>query len=119
MNKVIDLKTYKKKEKEENEIEKEYQEFIQLLQYYVDIQEPKYNIINVYLNSDSYHLCKDENGKDITTEFLNEFKVDENASNDDILVSSLVRIAPRKIFINNSNNINPQVLKTLSDVFFG
>lgn len=119
MGKVIGLTDYKR-QKEEEIIEKEYQEFIRLLKYFVDIQEPKYNIVNVYLNKNDFHTYKDVNNNDITetvyADLINDLAY-ENINYDDLLVSSLISICPNKIKLYNIQNINQKIIETLSNVF--
>ena len=47
-------------------MEREYREFIRLLKYFVDIQDPKFEIIHVVLKPDNKYILLDENKKEIT-----------------------------------------------------
>ena len=80
-------------------IEKEYMDFIKLLKYFVEIQEPKKEIVHVIMKNKGFDLL-DENLKHIKHDFLKDFK-DEILNNeigkDDLLISVLISIAPKKL----------------------
>ena len=119
MSKVVDLAEYKqqKYQDEKTLIEDEYQEFIRLLKYFVDIQEPKFDVVNIYLHKDEIFVCKNKNNKDITNEYIKDFDIEELTNIDDLLVSSLITSAPTKINIYNKENINQETVETLTSIF--
>ncbi|RYD06894.1 hypothetical protein N752_01840 [Desulforamulus aquiferis] len=51
-------------------MEREYQEFIQLLKYFVEIQEPKVEMVNVLINRKGAYKLFDEEHQPISSEFL-------------------------------------------------
>ncbi|MDQ2086426.1 putative sporulation protein YtxC [Herbivorax sp. ANBcel31] len=103
-------------------MEREYKEFIRLLRYFVDIQEPKFNIIHVLVSYDDKYVLLNENKREITNECIQEFMNDiegEEINYDDLLVSSLITMAPRKILIHGANNFkNKELLETIKNVFW-
>lgn len=103
--------------------EREYKEFIRLLRYFVDIQEPKFNVIHVLAGYDSKYILLDENKREITNECLQEFMNDipEGEVNyDDLLVSSLITMAPKKVVVHSAKNFrNKELLETIKNVFWG
>lgn len=103
--------------------EREYKEFIRLLRYFVDIQEPKFNVIHVLVGYDSKYILLDENKREITNECIQEFMNDipEGEINfDDLLVSSLITMAPKKVVIHSSKSFrNKELLETIKNVFWG
>ncbi|WP_010681034.1 putative sporulation protein YtxC [Acetivibrio cellulolyticus] len=103
--------------------EREYKEFIHLLRYFVDIQEPKFNVIHVLIGYDSKYILLDENKREITNECVQEFMNDipEGEINyDDLLVSSLITMAPKKVVIHSAKNFrNKELLETIKNVFWG
>lgn len=103
--------------------EREYKEFIRLLRYFVDIQEPKFNVIHVLVGYDSKYVLLDENKREITNECLQEFMNDipEGEVNyDDLLVSSLITMAPKKVIVHSAKNFrNKELLETIKNVFWG
>lgn len=107
MGDVISLQEYKicKKQKDESAIvEAEYKEFVRLMRYFVSIQEPQYDVINVYFRDNQKHIVKDKDGNEILPD--EEF---ENEDNDASLFSHLVAIAPRKIYLHNYRSLNKDV----------
>ena len=102
-------------------MEREYKEFIRLLRYFVDIQEPKYDTIHVIAGFDSRYTLLDESKKEITSECIQEFisEISEDDINyDDLLVSSLITFAPRKIVIHCTGQLrNKELLETIKNVF--
>ncbi len=104
-------------------MEREYKEFIRLLRYFVDIQDPKFNIIHVVVSFDNKYILLDETKKEITNECIQEFvnEISQGEINyDDLLVSSLITLAPRKIIIHSTNQFrNKELLETIKNVFSG
>lgn len=101
-------------------IEKEYKEFIKLLKYFVDIQNPRYELVNIVPVGSGY-IMYDENGTDITADCAREFMREienERINSDDLLISSLISIAPRRICIHKLDDIeNVDLLNTIEQVF--
>jgi len=104
-------------------MEREYREFIRLLRYFVDIQEPKFNAVHIIAGYDNKYVLLDENKNEITNECLQEFVNDipEGEINyDDLLVSSLITMAPRKLVIHGAKSFrNKELLETIKNVFWG
>jgi putative sporulation protein YtxC len=104
-------------------MEREYKEFIRLLRYFVDIQEPKYDAIHVIVGFDNKYILLDEKKREITNECIKEFisEIPEGDINyDDLLVSTLITFAPRKIVIHCTGQLkNKELLETIKNVFFG
>ncbi|NMB26753.1 MAG: hypothetical protein GX987_01715 [Tissierellia bacterium] len=105
---------------EEFTAEKEYKEFIKILQYFVDVQEPKYDFINLVFNDKEYKLL-DERDNLIDNDFFSDIVAeidDEGISKEDLLISSLIVIAPKKIIIHlEENDINRDVIRVITNVF--
>lgn len=104
-------------------MEREYREFIRLLRYFVEIQEPKFNTVHVIVNYDNKYMLMDETKKEITNECIQEFvnEISEGEINyDDLLVSSLITLAPKKIMIHCTGQFkNKELLETIKNVFSG
>ncbi|HOQ00067.1 MAG TPA: putative sporulation protein YtxC [Acetivibrio clariflavus] len=120
---IKDLEEIVDKAVDEFLTEREYKEFIRLLRYFVDIQEPKFNVIHVLVDYDNKYILLDEKKKEITNECIQEFMSDipEGEINyDDLLVSSLITMAPKKVIIHSANNFrNKELLETIKNVFWG
>ena len=104
-------------------IEKEYGEFIRLLRYFVEIQEPKVDEIHVVVGEDNRYVLLDSSLRIINNDLLEDLAreiSDKEISHDDLLISSLITIAPRKITIHESERIkNKELLITINTVFSG
>ncbi len=104
-------------------MDREYREFIKLLRYFVDIQEPKFNVVHVTPHHEGKYVLMDENRTEITNECIQEF-VNEIAGGevnfDDLLVSSLITLSPRRIIIHGTDTFrNKELLETIKNVFAG
>ena len=102
-------------------LEQEYNEFIKILQYFVEIQEPKIRLVNVVIKKNNKYLLYDENKNLINNEFLEEI-VDEMAESDmnynDLLISSLITIAPREIILHVDETWdNRDIIQIINNVF--
>jgi putative sporulation protein YtxC len=104
-------------------IEREYKEFIRLLRYFVEIQESKFNFIHVIMQYDDKYTLLDDKKQEITNECLQEFineLPDTEINRDDLLVSSLITLAPKSIIIHNWERFkNQKLLDTIKNVFSG
>lgn len=102
-------------------VDKEYDEFIKLLKYFVEIQESKIDLINIIIDKDGGYIIKDKAGRDIMKEFLDELKEVKNYDSigtEDLIISGLITNAPKKIIIHCVDNcINKDFLKTIQNVF--
>ena len=101
-------------------LEKEYKEFIKILQYFVDVQESKYNLINIIFENNDY-LLLDEEGNILDKDFFSEI-VEEiepgGISKDDLLIFTLIVLAPKKIFIHMDEiNEKEELITIISSVF--
>lgn len=106
---------------EEYMIEKEYNEFIKLLKYFVDIQDCKLEEINLIIQRNGMYEVKDNLGVDVFKEFLNEIAdmSEEGIVNvEDVIISGLITNAPKRIKIYNEEEcINKEFLNTIKSVF--
>ncbi|QEK12506.1 putative sporulation protein YtxC [Crassaminicella thermophila] len=102
-------------------MEKEYNEFIRLLRYFVDIQEAKIDMVNVLIRKDGKYDLYDYQNKSINNEYLEDLALemaDKDISYDDLLISSLITLAPRKIVIHFSSKIKKkEIIETIKNVF--
>ncbi len=92
---------------EEYMVEKEYKEFVKLLKYFVEIQESKIDIVNIYVMEDEKYLLVDGEGNDIFEEFIKELannEIDTEAKIEDIIISGLITNAPREVIIHMKQN---------------
>lgn len=102
-------------------VEKEYNEFVKLLKYFVEVQESKIEELNIIIDSSgSYHL-ENKEGKDIMDEFVNELldcKMGSTINVEDIIISGLITNSPEKIIIHGAeNSSNKELIETIKNVF--
>lgn len=83
-------------------VEKEYNEFIELLKYFVELQEPRIDLVNVLGKENGSFQILDKKGKLINNEYLDGYFAElfeEEVEYEDLLVSALINIAPLKIVL--------------------
>lgn len=101
---------------------KEYEEFIELLTYFVESQSPRPEVLHVTLEKGGKYKIADIEKKDITAKCMAEFAGDSalmtESDYDDILISILITAAPKKIVIHRAENIrNRELFLTIKRVF--
>lgn len=103
-------------------MQKEYNEFIGLLRYFVELQDSKINVLNIVIDEKGKFKLYDINNKPVDGEFINDVSIevgDGDISDEDILISTLITIAPHEINIHSVNNLkNKEILETIKKVFY-
>lgn len=115
-----DLKYIVEKITEEYIIEKEYSEFIKLLKYFVDVQDSRYDVVNIVIQRDGSYLIHDNKLNNITSEFFEDFgtEVKIDATIHDMLISALITYAPKNIIIHGiENSISQETIETIKNIF--
>lgn len=107
---------------EEYMLEKEYDDFIDLLRYFVNTQEPRLKKVHVVLSSSGSFNMFDKNYKHIDNEFLEGFildLMDNDLTYEDLLVSALITIAPLEIVLHLPVPVNDldTAISTIQSVF--
>lgn len=103
-------------------MEKEYLEFINLLRYFVESQEPKLKLVHVMILPKSAFKLMDEKGATVTRDFLAEsfLEVETEVNSDDLLVSALITLAPERIILHCPTELDRlEALDTIRSVFEG
>lgn len=104
-------------------LEREYREFIQLLKYFVEIQEPRQELVHVLLLPGGGFELLDEHEQAIKSDYLESFVLDvmQNEINyEDMLVSALITLAPgRIIFHRGEGELQDNTVLTIKNVFSG
>lgn len=103
-------------------IDKEYEEFIRLLKYFVEIQECKMEEIRIKITSCGLYVVEDQDGNDMLKVYFKELADTElnivDANIEDILISGLITSVPNKIKIYGYENCNnKEFIRTLENVF--
>lgn len=102
-------------------VEKEYNEFIRLLKYFVDIQESKIEEVNIFITDEGDYVIKDKNDNDILNLFLKELcseKIIVETNLEDVIISGLITNVPQKIKVyGKEKSNNKEFLDTIDKVF--
>ncbi|HHY47116.1 MAG TPA: hypothetical protein GX506_07450 [Firmicutes bacterium] len=98
--------------------EREYREFIRLLRYFVDIQEPRIQVVHVFEAPDGSYRLVDQDNREVRSEYLDEILgelSDGVTAGEDLLVSMLITIAPARIIL----HLRPgsEAVETVKNVF--
>jgi putative sporulation protein YtxC len=83
-------------------MEREYREFVRLLKYFVDVQEPRMDHVHVLMRPGGSFKLVDDQGCAIKSEYLEEFvveMVDSEVNYEDLLISALITLAPRRVSV--------------------
>lgn len=102
-------------------MEREYNEFIQLLKYFVDVQDSRMDTLNVVMKQNGVFKLYDEQNKIVNSTYLEGFIIDlveEEINYEDLLISALITLAPSKIvFHNGPAECSPNTLQTIKKIF--
>ena len=101
--------------------EQDYLEFLDLLKYYIAVEEYRFGHLFVVAQADGKYQYYDEDSKNITTECLGRFLLeceDYDADPDDCLITILILLLPKRITIYGAEKIsNKKFLNTLQNIF--
>ena len=102
-------------------VQNEYKEFIEMLKFFVDTQKNRISKLHIIFEKDGEYTLLNEQNKDITTECFKDFiheKQNHSLSNEDLLISSLITLAPKKIIIHLTGEYyNKKILTTIEQIF--
>lgn len=102
-------------------VEREYDEFVKLLKYFVEIQDSKIDEVNIIIKKNGEYEIRDKLGNNIFEDFISDLQDVDNigSSNiEDIIISGLITNAPEKIVIHCiENSINRELIETIKNVF--
>lgn len=81
--------------------ELEYKEFIKVLRYFVDAQEPRIEEVHVVVVDSSTYKILDSKGKAISNQYLETYvlQTEEEINYEDLLITALITIAPYNIML--------------------
>lgn len=102
------------------ESEKEYMEFLNMLHYFVDVQEPRYELVNVMVKDDDYVILDLDNN--VIEDGLLKDMENESLYGDigkvDLLISSLIVISPKQLIIHVKDiEKEKQFVDIISEIF--
>ena len=106
---------------EDLKVQQEYKEFINMLRFFVETQKNRSDKIHIVFEKNGEYTLFDENNKDITEQCFSEFnetKEQNNLNNEDVLISSLITLAPKKVFLHfETENFNKKIVHTIEQIF--
>lgn len=101
--------------------EKEYREFVRLLKYFLELQQPKIDLVHLAVDEKGQFQITDQHFQKIDPRDWEEFDLEDyEGDNDyeDVLVSMLVSVAPRQIMLHqNVLPRYPRAVETLRRIF--
>lgn len=100
------------------QMETEYEDFIEMLRYYLNSQIPKVDIVNVVINNNGFFLYDHKNRKienASVKSIIEEYKLDD-LSKSDVLVSSLIVLAPNKVILHIKNDNEKELMQILKKI---
>ena len=116
-----DLESIVDKVVEEYMVEKEYNEFINLLKYFVDVQESKVDEVNILIEKDGNYYLRDEEGNNLVENMMVELpdiKFDTIENQEELIISTMISSAPKKVIIHCVKHCkNKELIQTISKVF--
>lgn len=105
---------------EELRNEKEYNDFVKLLRYFVDTQIPRLHEVNLLMDKDGLFYIWDGDGVNIHEKFSDYYCNDiliNDISLDDMLVSILITVSPQQIILHNAGKQDTEPVKMIREVF--
>lgn len=106
---------------EDLKVQQEYKEFINMLKFFVETQKNRSSKIHIVFEKNGEYTLFDANNKDITKQCFSEFteaKEQNNLNNEDVLISSLITLAPKKVFLHfETENFNKKIVHTIEQIF--
>ncbi|MBU3182684.1 putative sporulation protein YtxC [Clostridium psychrophilum] len=118
-----DLEPIVDKVVEEYMVEKEYNEFIKLLKYFVEVQDSKIDEANILIDRSGNYFLRDKDGNDLVENMimeLSDVKYDSKESQEELIISTMISSAPKKIIIHCVEHCkNKELIETISKVFVG
>lgn len=111
-----ELRTLCRNAAEEFSALREYDEFLNMLRFFVSVQAPKESLVHLVKKDGSLRILN-KRRKDITDYYADEFSFSgEDFTSEDIALSALISIAPRKIVVHDKK-CNDKIYETLASVF--
>jgi len=102
-------------------MEREYREFVRLLKYFVEVQEPRMDNVHVLIRPEGSFKLVDDQGCAIKSEYLEEFvveMVESEVNYEDLLISALITLAPRAVTVHADMSVErDESIETIKGVF--
>lgn len=104
---------------EEFVMDRQYQEFISLLQYFVYVQDTKVAEVHIIHKDANDFIVLNEQLQPVESKRSGGIVVemlDKDMNYEDMIISTLITISPQKVFIHTRKK-NTQVIKTIQQIF--
>lgn len=101
------------------QLDMDYDEFINILQSFVDEQNTEVSLINVIFHDNEFKLL-DSHNRDISSDYIVTMLEDlfyDEINQSDVLVSSLIGLAPETVIIHSVNPEYEESIEILQEVF--
>lgn len=103
----------------QRQIEMEYDEFINMLKYFIDTNPPEIDLVNLIIRNKDFELLdsrnKKINNKSIVEMLEGVFQGDINKS--DIILSSLIGLSPKQIIVHVCQGESEELIEILRKIF--
>ncbi len=98
--------------------ELQYKEFVQLLRYFIAMQEPRYDIVHLLQGEKKEILFFDVDEQPISISQLDYMlsAVEQNCREEDYVISALITLSPKKIIL-HSLDPSKSLLQTLETIY--
>ena len=118
---LVEFESIAEKVIEKYMAEKEYNEFIKLLKYFVEIQESKINEVNIIIKEQGQYIMLDDSGNNILEFMLTDiYEADYHGSisMEDVIISGLITNSPQRIILHCVELCdNMEFVETIKNVF--
>lgn len=95
---------------------KEYNEFIDMLRFFISVQTSREELVHIIKDADRWRILN-RRRRDITENYTNDLPCfDEELTGEDILLSALIAIVPRRIIIHDEEE-NAKIYETIKLIF--
>lgn len=107
---------------EEYLINRDQEEFIKVLKYFIEMQDIKIDLLKVHILEDSSFVLYDKNGnkiEGIDDEDIINMVIRENLNYEDFLISTLLSLCPRVVEIVDTlnNEFSKEITDTIKSIF--
>lgn len=101
------------------EAEKEYEELISMLKYFIEIQKPKMELMNLIIDKDNFYIF-DKNNKEIKDSVIKSLETDlyfEEMSQADLIITTLTMLSPLKLIVHIEEGLEEELITVISQIF--
>ncbi|WP_333594005.1 putative sporulation protein YtxC [Anaerospora hongkongensis] len=98
----------------------EYQEFIRVLRYFINVQEPQVEETHVIIQGTSSFKLLDENGQSIDNQYLDSFDAhySDEINYQDLLITALIAVSPHHVVLHNPYlPATNELIRTIKSIF--